>query len=425
MEDFRIFVERTDDEKSSKLAADQQLMQLKASGIIDAITFENYIGRITVDKIGQAIRESGARQRMAAKQQQKMQQEASQVQQVNMQHERERQEERENMLLQHDDIESEKNRVNKLEMVDRRGQWKNMSEDKKNEFVRTMFLRRGLFQEEVMRTRFAVNSLDELEQEITALRGETSKAKAVESKVNEMRFKAPELATAFDAYINGQDYKRHLDNVTGGVDFNKTLAENGMENIIAHYSKGEFTMDEIRGYRSTDDKALKTAVTLSTEAFARDRDFYSSQRATADANNRNQQLEFNGSLDKSIEQLKKDFPKISQLQIDKLKSTFTSGGTNNFFFDRNGKVATDALKNLYALMYPNQFKGAVRKDLVEDKNNLLIKQIEGNSIREFTRTSSTLAPGEEVMANKLVAGLTDQKNKGWGQNTRENTHQRR
>jgi hypothetical protein len=135
LEDFRIFVERVDDEKTSKASADATLFQLLQAKILDPTTYEQWVGRATMDKVGNIVRESGIRQRMAAKGADKKNQEMSQIQNLNTQHEKERQEQREDKLLAHSDIEADKNRTNKLESIDRRGQWKTMSDEKKAQYA--------------------------------------------------------------------------------------------------------------------------------------------------------------------------------------------------------------------------------------------------------------------------------------------------
>ncbi len=110
LEEFKIFIERSEGEKSAIQAGNQLLFTLVQSGLIDQFRFANLFGRADADMIAKSMREYQAeksqaanhQQEMAAKQQQMAGEQMAQEQQMAM--------ERENSIMDRDDANKQMDR---------------------------------------------------------------------------------------------------------------------------------------------------------------------------------------------------------------------------------------------------------------------------------------------------------------------------
>lgn len=117
LEDFRMFVNRSDDEKLSKLQAQSALTQLYASAIITKQEFADNYGRVTVDDIGKVIRDSIIRENTAKKAAEEQQKQEAAV--ATMQHNanQERIDNQDQIDRSREDAENDKNREAKTEQI--------------------------------------------------------------------------------------------------------------------------------------------------------------------------------------------------------------------------------------------------------------------------------------------------------------------
>lgn len=129
LEDFRMFIQRADDEKQSKNAANLALTQLLQMNIITKNDFSDNYGRVTLEEVGKVIRDSAVRTQAAQKAQAEEQQQQQQQQNMLMQANMERQELEKKRLEGIELSEAEKDRMSKLDAIILRAKMK-MEADK-------------------------------------------------------------------------------------------------------------------------------------------------------------------------------------------------------------------------------------------------------------------------------------------------------
>lgn len=135
LEDFRIFIKRTDDDKASKEQANMILLQMLQTGMITKTDAANHYGRISLNDVGKVLRDAANRMEQAQQAQQEAQQKQQQQQVAQqglaneqMQAEMKR---RESVELQ----QKEEDRVSKLEQISARGATQ-MARDRQKESLR-------------------------------------------------------------------------------------------------------------------------------------------------------------------------------------------------------------------------------------------------------------------------------------------------
>ena len=119
-EDYRVFVERTDDSKISKLQAQEKLDALFQAHIITKDDYANAYGRVEMDELGKVIRDSVIREKEAAKKQQQMEQQQKMEQQMNINAAQERQDAKDQQQRLDDQISDAKAALSKLEQIKER-----------------------------------------------------------------------------------------------------------------------------------------------------------------------------------------------------------------------------------------------------------------------------------------------------------------
>lgn len=117
LEDFRMFINRADDEKQSKTAGDMAMMQMFQAQLITEIDFANAFGRTPLNKVGDVFRESLLRKQTAQKAKQEQDAKNEQLQQMLSQANLERMELQKKQDQNIELSEAEKDRMIKLETI--------------------------------------------------------------------------------------------------------------------------------------------------------------------------------------------------------------------------------------------------------------------------------------------------------------------
>lgn len=184
-----------------------------------------------------------------------------------------------------------------------------------------------------------------------------------------------EFIDAIKMHYDGEDYNKAFANKPK-FDYNKGFEKQDIKQLVDHYYPGKFTEEDFTDEEPS--SALEIAISSAKDKFNIEKQSIDSRRAT-ETDRANKRLEsFKSSVSGSVEHLKRNFPDMTNDDIQDVKSVI-EGGPNtilSFFMNQDGTIKQEAAEMLAMAKHgkneiermmeaaSNQTEGRINEELV-------------------------------------------------------------
>ncbi len=153
-----------------------------------------------------------------------------------------------------------------------------------------------------------------------------------------------EIQTAVQLHIDGKDWRSALGN-GASIDLNKEFSDlTADEKIKVH--NYYFPEDIIKTGEAIDSNENKKSIRAAEAQYKADKNIAIANQAKQIADKETRGKNFSTSVDKSIAELKREYPDFKASDLKAAEELIKRGGIYDFFFNKDGSVKPDAAKKL-------------------------------------------------------------------------------
>jgi secreted Zn-dependent insulinase-like peptidase len=251
-------------------------------------------------------------------------------------------------------------------------------------------------------TKFGVKDYGEFEQKIEGWKQTEEKyveqTKQVENFESILSSLDPALYLALQKAARGEDWRAEI-NQAPAIDFAKSVDQIDTQKLVETFMPNEFTAEDWEEYNdphgdASIKKAINIAYSSSKEKFEAKKGDFNTKIETEKNRGVKAQENFNESLGKSVDFVKKQMSDIDQGYLNGVVGKITKEGIVNAFYNTDGTLketaiasfirSTDEYENFVKIRINNAVKEAVNKE----RQNLLERGQENPNIRRSTNSGT-------------------------------------
>jgi len=222
---------------------------------------------------------------------------------------------------------------------------------------------------------FEINSLDDFKdvfdkyKELQKQIGEYQEYKNKALQYDNIFSSFPEEVSAVVySYLNGEDYKEVLKNITSPIDYNKNFDDHDKLNLVNHYTENNFDNETWNGL---DENVKSSLINAARKAYSRDQEKYKEALNAPQENAKELQRKFQESVDQSITQLRHDYPDMDDRQVERVRRLMVRDLYTTLYND-DGTYRPEAAKKIAMAEFGestiNKFQHTI-KDIVQMYKN--------------------------------------------------------
>lgn len=220
------------------------------------------------------------------------------------------------------------------------------------------------------------------------------------------------IYNAMETHYRGGDWEAELAQANAKVDFTKPVTAINEIDLVNHYYPGDFSSDDFLSKDS--DEVLQKAISIAKKSFERDAKSVA-QEKQALATRMNEKTEaVKASVDKSISQLKKTFPEISDNAVRRIQKSMVTGDYKSIFFNSDGTFTPEAAKSIALALYGDQeIRKSARGKARQEANEKVAEVISRGSDKPRQSGGSGSNPQpqtEDSSFMKLIGGYLPSNN---------------
>jgi hypothetical protein len=251
-------------------------------------------------------------------------------------------------------------------------------------------------------TKFGVKDLGEFEQKVEGWKQIEEKyveqTKQVENFESILSSLDPALYLALQKAARGEDWRAEI-NQAPAIDFAKSVDQIDTQKLVETFMPNEFTAEDWEEFNDPNGdasikKAINIAYSSSKEKFEAKKGEFNGKIETEKNRGVKAQENFNESLGKSVDFVKKQMADIDQGYLSGVVGKITKEGIVSSFYNPDGTLketaiasfirSTDEYENLVKIRINNAVKEAVNKE----RQNLLERGQESPNIRRSTNSGT-------------------------------------
>lgn len=220
------------------------------------------------------------------------------------------------------------------------------------------------------------------------------------------------IYNAMETHYKGGDWEAELAQANSKVDFTKPVTSIDEVDLVNHYYPGDFSADDFLSKGT--DEVLQKAISIAKKSFERDARGVAADKQALTARMNEKAEAVKSSVDRSISQLKKTFPEISDNAVRKIQKSMVTGDYKSIFFNADGTFTPEAAKSIALALYGDQeIRKSARGQARQEANQQVADVISRGSDkpRQTGGSGSNPQPQQEDSSfMKLIGGYLPSNN---------------